>query len=343
MPLNKMMNFCTLFDSYYIHKGIALYLSLENVTDDFHLYVMAFDKDCFNKLKSLDFKHLTVELVDDFETPELLNVKPTRSKTEYCWTCGPSIIYYFINKFNLPSITYVDADLWFLHNPQIAFDEIGKSSIAITEHFYDPNNIYVRDSPAGKYCVQFMYFKNDSDGMSCLRWWRDRCIEWCYSRYEEGKCGDQKYLESFEVLFNNVHVIKNRAVPIAPWNMDVYEFMEDFKIKYNEEVSDIVFFHMHGVVFDNEGSLLVAKARYEISKDERTFIFLPYTELIKKIYKDYLGIETSDIKIQGRTRLEALSQRTKLFFRRSKLVQYFYYSFISLLNIDHATKEKRKF
>ena len=81
-----MMNFCTLFDSYYLHKGIALYLSLEKVTSDFHMYVMAFDKKSYDKLKSIGFKRMTVELLDEFETPELLAVKPTRNKAEYCWT-----------------------------------------------------------------------------------------------------------------------------------------------------------------------------------------------------------------------------------------------------------------
>ena len=56
-----MMNFCTLFDSYYIHKGIALYLSLERVCDDFTLYVMAFDEPSYKKLSSLNFKHMVVE------------------------------------------------------------------------------------------------------------------------------------------------------------------------------------------------------------------------------------------------------------------------------------------
>lgn len=53
-------------------KGLALYRSLERVSDDFHLYVMAFDKDCYDRLNSLKLPHMTIELIDDIETPELL-------------------------------------------------------------------------------------------------------------------------------------------------------------------------------------------------------------------------------------------------------------------------------
>ena len=56
-----MMNFCTLFDSNYASKGIALYLSLEQQTDDFVLYVMGIDRKCQKILNSIGFKHMIVE------------------------------------------------------------------------------------------------------------------------------------------------------------------------------------------------------------------------------------------------------------------------------------------
>lgn len=51
-----MLYYCTLFDSNYISKGIALYLSLERHTDDFLLYVMAMDRKCEKMLKNISRK-----------------------------------------------------------------------------------------------------------------------------------------------------------------------------------------------------------------------------------------------------------------------------------------------
>ena len=327
-----MMNFCTLFDSYYIHKGIALYLSLEKVTQDFHLYVMAFDKDSYEKLNSIGFKRMTVELLDDFETPELLAVKPTRNKAEYCWTCGPSVIHHFMMKYSLSELTYLDADLYFMSDPQVIFDEIGSNSVAITEQ-------YINYSEGGKYCVQFMYFRNDKDGIGCLEWWRDRCIEWCYSRYEDGKMGDQKYLEQFEVLFNNVYVVQNRGL-LAPWNTNLYDYT-DTSVIYDGKEYPFVFFHMHGTKFEKRDKLLIQKSVDCSSMTSRLtgLIFIPYGELMKKVYNEYLDQKIESTAIEGLSRRAILIKKIKSLFRNNKLARFIWYK---VLNKEYVGYEGKK-
>lgn len=312
------MNFCTLFDSYYIHKGIATYLSLNRVSDDFHLYVMAFDRDCYAKLNSLGFDHMTVELVDDFETPDLLEVKPTRNKAEYCWTCGSAITWHFLNKYKLPSITYIDSDLFFLNDPKVVFDEINDKSIAVTEH----NN--VDSSLSGQFCVQFNYFKNDEEGRTALKWWRDSCVKWCFDRYEDGKYGDQRYVDQFPQRYKNLCIVKNRGAGIGPWNMARYEY-SDHSLMFDGCENDFVFFHMHGIKSEFNGNLLLLRCvDCQINDEIEKLFFKPYAELLLEVYNTYLGRNFSNYRIVRKSKRAIIWSLIKKRLRKNPIAKWLY-------------------
>jgi len=321
-----MRNYCTLFDSNYIHKGLALYQSLVSVSDDFHLFVMAFDITCYSELKDFNLPHMTVVFLDEFETTELLEVKDSRTKAEYCWTCGPSVIFYFIQKYELESCTYLDADIMFFSSPEPIYAEISDHSTAITEHF-------TKDEIGGRFCVQFVYFKNDSFGIEALTWWRDCCIEWCFSRYEDGKFGDQKYLDFFPEKFQKVCILKNRGVGVAPWNAYQYDFSTFGKINHHSNLVDIIFYHFHGARIEFRGENLVLKSMtYNLSRDQEKNVYIPYLELIKSIYGIYFNQTVVDVLIERRSYFAHLYSKIKATFRNSKIVQFFYYK---VLGVKH--------
>lgn len=329
-----MMNFCTLFDSYYIHKGIALYLSLENVTQDFHLYVMSFDKDCYDKLQSLSFKHMTVELVDNFETPELLNVKPTRTKAEYCWTCGPSVIWHFLTKYNLPSLTYLDSDLFFIGNPQLVFDEISDRSIAITEQGISKKS----ESLYGKYCVQFMFFRNDDEGRAALAWWRDSCIEWCFQRFEDGKYGDQKYLDQFPIKYKNLCIISNFGAGIAPWNMHKYDYKDNY-ISYNGHTYPCIFVHMHGLKMTlSNKSMLLRSYDDTITQRDKEAYYNRYAELLMILLNNYFNQSIETYTVKGVSFTREMWYKLRALLRDVKLVQWLYFKVFKQTYKGHGTK-----
>ena len=212
-----MLNFCTLFNSNYLSRGLALFESLKKVSPDFHLYIVAFDEECHQYLEELHESGLTIISLADFEDEELKRVKSGRTVAEYCWTCTSSVILYCIEKFQLPSCTYLDADMIFYEDPLILIQEMVNESILITEHRYIRD--YDVSATHGKYCVQFMYFKNDENGLIALRWWRDRCLEWCFAYLEDGKFGDQLYLNDWPERFRGVHVLQHPGGGLAPWNI----------------------------------------------------------------------------------------------------------------------------
>lgn len=321
-----MYNYCTLFDSNYLHKGLALYESLCNVCSEFHLYVVAFDDNCYNTLRDFKLKRMTVVSLSEFETEELLAVKLTRNRAEYCWTCGPSVIYHFITNYQLDHCTYLDSDMLFFTSPDPIYEEIGNNSIAITEHFTEEV-----DRLGGKFCVQFVYFRNDKDGLKALLWWKDKCIDWCYARFEDGKYGDQKYLDYFPENFDHVCILKNRGAGVAPWNESQYDFSEFGKIKYNDEIINIVFFHYHGTRIELlNNNLILRTLTYDLSNNLKTNIYYTYLSILKHVYSHYLNSIVINVIIEDRSWKEQLYSRIKKLLRHNKVVQYFYYKILGV-------------
>ena len=296
-----MINFCTLFDSNYLSRGLALHASLRKVCASFHLYVLAFNEECYDYLSNAKLQNLTVISLSDFEDDELLKIKSTRSAAEYCWTCTPSIILFCIAKYNLPSCTYIDADMIFYHNPSILLEEMGQQSILLTEHKYTKD--YDQSKKSGIYCVQFMCFKQTPDGMKALTWWRERCIEWCYARHEDGKFGDQKYLDDWPERFKGVHVLQNPGGGVAPWNLQKFNFFKKNNSVYFVEKKScisypLIFFHFHGVKFYTDQYISCCEALYQIDSETKKLIYLPYFRYLMEI-EDRLNKEGVKFNVNG--------------------------------------------
>lgn len=279
------MNFCTLFDYNYIHFGLKMYDSLKNHCPVFHLYIIAFDENVELTLKKLGLSNVTVISLSEFEDDELLKVKPTRSRAEYCWTSTPSSILYTLQKYNLDNCTYIDADLFFFSDPTILFDELGQNSILLTEHNYHQK--YLQNLKAGIYCVQFMTFKNDKNGLKALQWWRNACIDWCYARFEDNKFGDQKYLDDWTERFEGVYVCKNEGAGVAPWNVKKYKIIQENSSLFikSEKKIPIIFYHFHDLKFIGEQQ--VNLGRYDFDRNIIQNIYKPYLKELISIKNQY--------------------------------------------------------
>lgn len=283
-----MLNFCTLFDSGYLLKGLALYESLNKHCDNFHLYIFVFDNKSYSILKKLNLSRVTVISLSEFEDKELLKIKPSRSRAEYCWTCTPSIILYSLKKFNLSQCTYLDADIFFFSSPNILLDELKDDSVLITEHRYTP--AYDQSSTSGKYCVQFIAFKNNKEGLKVLFWWRKACIKWCYARFEHNKFGDQKYLDDWSKCFKGIHVLQHLGGGVAPWNVQQYEFVRIKnqiigRDKITKRKFMLIFYHFHGLNIYRILNFLtsIVSKSYYINRAIKQLIYQEYLKRIALI------------------------------------------------------------
>jgi hypothetical protein len=268
--------FCTLFDSNYLFKAIALYDSLERHCPSFHLTAFCFDARAKRLLDQLALPHLSTVGLAELEArdPQLPAVRDTRSALEYCCTATPALPLYMLEtRPALGEITYLDADLFFYDDPEPLFRELGDDSVLITPHRFPPHLRHHEVN--GLYNVQFMTFRRDSRGLEALHWWHDRCIEWCYFRLEDGKFADQKYLDDWPERFEGVHVLRHKGGGLAPWNVSGYSLGEaNGHVLVDND--PLVFFHFHRVRLRDDGGYDWRAPGYPIPARARELVYEPY-------------------------------------------------------------------
>lgn len=256
-----------------------MYHSLQETGEDFELYAVCLDDLAYRITTGLGLPSLVSIPLSAFETPELLDLKDHRSVAEYCWTCTPHVIRYVLDTYGLREVTYLDADLCFYEKPSLLLEEFRAStqSVLITAHRYTPS--YDQSETSGIYCVQFMTFKADERGLKVLQWWQDRCIEWCYARYEDGKFGDQKYLDDWPQRFEGIHVLYHLGGGVAPWNVQQYR-LEQNKGKITVNGHPLVFFHFHGYKHFADG--MHDLGTYRLDRSVVEIIYRPYAADLAK-------------------------------------------------------------
>jgi hypothetical protein len=265
-----MEHYCTLFDSSFLPQGLALHSSLMRHGGDFALWVLCMDELAEKALRQLALPRVHTIPLEEVETPQLLKAKEGRSRGEYCWTLTPFLPGIVLHRdSSVPRVTYIDADLYFLASPRTIFSEFERSgkSVLITEHAYAPD--YDLSAESGKFCVQFMTFcRYRSDAVRA--WWEQRCLEWCFARHEDGKFGDQKYLDDWPVRFESeVHVLQRADAMQGPWNASRFP------------IGSAVAYHFQGLRFLSDKRLLMWSG-YAIPPATRRVAYSAYVEELKR-------------------------------------------------------------
>ncbi len=314
-------NFCTLFDKNYIYRGLAMYFSLKKHSSDFKLWILCMDDAVYDQLKIMKLENIELVKLEEMEDEELMLVKKDRTVSEYCWTISSSLSLYIL-KINphFSSITYIDSDLFFYSSTKVIFDELGSDSILIVRHNYSKELAYL-ERRSGIYNVCMVVIKNDERGVACLKWWRERCIEWCYSRLEEGKFGDQMYLNDWPLRFKGVKVSKNKGVNLAPWNLNKYNLVQKGEQIFVDE-DKLVFYHFHSFKMFGYKKFLNYQNFYLIKPQDEIKVYAPYTKMINSLILDF-NLNYPDYK-NGFDKEVSIKNSIKYWFKR-KLFFIFYF------------------
>ncbi len=287
--MDKYMVFCTLFDSGYLDKGLALYRSMRKRIGDFRLYIAAFDHKCHEVLSAMNLKNVVLIPLEEILDDRLRQKKKERTRGEFCWTCTSVVIEHVLIRYRETVCTYIDADIYFFANPAGIIRQIAEHgcSVGVAPHGFERSYWDVEQKiNNGRYCIHFNTFFHTKDGMKVLREWKEDCYHWCYSRCEDGKLGDQKYADRWKMKYSCVYEIRNLGAGAAPWNVHLYTFhgRKDGKIMlgYRKEKFPLIFYHFEGLKYLDDGSVFLNLWKYTVPGLKKKVIEI-YGEYFREI------------------------------------------------------------
>lgn len=274
--------FCTLFDSNYLLKGVAMLETLHKHCVDAHVFVLCMDAQTNAILTRLELPFISCISLSDFEDDALLAVKKQRSIAEYCWTLSPCLPWYVLqNNPQVDLITYVDADLFFYSSVQPLFDEIGDASLAIIEHRFTKRLQHLEVN--GRFCVEWVSIRRDEQGMACLSRWRNQCIEWCFYRLEDNRMGDQKYLDEWPERYASLVILQHLGAGVAPWNYSKYKFDVNSTAQITVSGAPLIFYHFHQFQLLDSGSYDRLSTFYTSECAEPNAVYQQYENYLKLV------------------------------------------------------------
>ncbi len=291
-----MRYYCTYFDKGYLIRAVALHASLvRHEQKPFTLFAVCLDELTRTLLQRMQLVGVVTVPLHEIEAgdEQLRQARLNRNLVEYYWTLTPTVIIRLLEKYSqVDLITYLDADLYFFSSPDPIFTEFKNYSVLMHEHRF-----HEEFKPAlkyGRFNVGLLCFRRDRHALAVLQWWRERCNEWCYARLEEGRFGDQLYLEDWPERFNGVGVLEHIGAGVAPWNNMQYSYTQGGDCAVRVDGLPLIFYHFHALYFSHPryvvlSKLLVHKFPLTLVK----YCYLPYIKALHCAIENVWAVQPS--------------------------------------------------
>ena len=285
-----MINLTTVSDYNYLSKGIALYESLLDTSNDFVLHYLCIDIESFDKLSKYECDTLKVYNVNDLLNSDtsLMDVKNSEYRY-FCWSLASYFTQHLMKKLDVPLI-YIDSDIYFHQSINELYNLMESKSIGIFKH-----RQFTTERPEGAYNVGVCYFNNDVVGKHILNWWSDAVL---YKKYPQlATCGDQKYLDAFPSMCPDDLIFDESTIGHgAPWLWQLYDFSEldnSGEIIWNGNKQKLFFTHFSQFIYNEDNYIpsvmhhIYTSLNMYTEISELNLIYDNYYNKLKKIVKNY--------------------------------------------------------
>jgi hypothetical protein len=278
-----MINLTTISDSNYLIKGLTLYESIKEKTENFVLHYLCIDEQSFEKLSKFESETLKVynckKLLED---DKILNSLKINNYRYFCWSLASYFTNWLMKKNNYP-ICYIDSDILFHKDVNLLYQNFINFDVGIFRH---RQFSLEKNYAEGWFNVGVVYFNNTEKGKFILNWWADAVQNKKYPYL--ATCGDQRYLDEFPKLTDNIF-IDGEIGHGAPWIWQLYDFS---LFKTNEEIiwdnkkQKLYFSHFSQFDYDLEKNSYIPSKQHHIYTPLESYEEI---EGLKLIYDEYFN------------------------------------------------------
>jgi len=248
--------FCTYFDHNYLSRAMLTFRSLRRFEPNTPIYVLALSELCETILRELALPDVEIIPLPVLERayPELASVKTARKQIEYYFTLSPFLPDFLFSRTTANRITYIDSDLYFYTSPRPMLTALGDASVAITPHrfSFEFRNHHVY----GSFNVGWLTYRRCTEGLDCLNAYKAECMAWCYDRVEDGRFGDQKYLDAWPDRYPSLKIIEHKGFNLAYWNIHNYIIRLKNEVVMIDD-DPLVFFHFATTRMRPDGTAVI--------------------------------------------------------------------------------------
>lgn len=124
---------------------------------------------------------------------------------------------------NYEKVIFLDPDTCLFNSVGPILNDLDKHPIVLTPHYTtpqtdDPSESDIGMMRFGSFNLGFYAVRNSEQGVGFLKWWSNRCINFCYMESQFGLSTDQKWVAIAPCFFSDLYVSFNLGYNAAPWN-----------------------------------------------------------------------------------------------------------------------------
>ena len=269
-----MKSVFTICSNNYLAQAKTLGDSLLKNNPNYSFFIILCDK----KNEKIDYSffepHEIIE-VEKIAITSFDKMADQYSVVELNTSIKPFVFGYLFEKYpEIETVLYLDPDIVVFGSLEILEADFNDSSVLLTPHIYTPINFDGKNPTEslftnyGMYNLGFLGLKRGADSSELISWWKERLAVNCFEKIEEGIFVDQLPMNFAPLFFDNVKILKNMGLNMAPWNLHERKLSFKDNTFFVNEKKPLVFFHFSSYKPDSPDVIASFYDRYSFNDNK---------------------------------------------------------------------------